>query len=160
MAKVLIVYDSRTGNTEKMAKAVAEGVKEANVAVELKKVDDAKLSDLEWADGIILGSPTHFGAMSDKMKRLIDESSQILGNLANKVGAAFSSSMARGGGSETTVLSLIHTMLIHEMIIIGVPTEAETSPYGAIALSAPDEKASNACKLLGKRVAELAQKLG
>jgi NAD(P)H dehydrogenase (quinone) len=159
MAKVLIVYDSRTGNTEKMAKAVEQGAREAGANVRLKKVDEAELGDLEWADGIILGSPTHFGVMSDKMKRLIDESSKILGKLENKVGAAFSSSMWRGGGSETTVLSLIQATLIHGMIIVGVPMEAETSPYGAIALAAPDEKASNACRLLGKRVAELAKKL-
>ncbi len=159
MSKVLIVYDSRTGNTEKMAKAVAEGVKEAAIEVELKKVDEVKLSDLEAADGIILGSPCHFGVMSDKMKGLIDKSSEILGKLANKVGAAFSSSMARGGGSETTVLSLIQAMLIHEMIIAGGALAAKEGLYGAIALSAPDEKASNACRLLGKRVAELVRRL-
>jgi NAD(P)H dehydrogenase (quinone) len=159
MAKVLVVYDSRTGNTEKMAQAVGQGVIEANIEVELKKVGDTKLSDLEAADGIILGSPCHFGVMSGRLKELVDESAEILGKLSNKAGAAFSSSMSRGGGSETTVLSLIHAMLIHGMIIVGGALEAEESFYGAIALSAPDEAASNACRLLGKRVAELVNRL-
>jgi NAD(P)H dehydrogenase (quinone) len=97
--------------------------------------------------------------MSAKIKELIDESSDLLGELENKVGAAFSTSMSRGGGSETTVLSLIHAMLIHGMIIVGGALEAEESLYGAIALSAPDEAASNACRLLGKRVAELVNRL-
>ena len=158
MAKVLIIYDSRTGNTEKMANYVAEGAKETDAEVEVKKVDDAKLSDLEAADGIILGSPTHFGTMSDKMKRLISESVQIRGKLENKIGAAFTSSGALYGGGETTLFSLIQAMLIHGMIVVGDPIEA-TGHYGAIAVGSPDEKARDTCRKLGKRVGKLAKKL-
>ena len=49
IAKVLIVYDSRTGKTEKMAKAVEQGAREAEANVRIKKVNEARLSDLEWA---------------------------------------------------------------------------------------------------------------
>lgn len=67
MAKVLIVYDSRTGNTEKMAHAVAEGTKQVrNIEVIVKKVDQTKLEDLLNTDGIIIGSPTYYGQMSGK----------------------------------------------------------------------------------------------
>lgn len=158
MAKVLIVYDSRTGNTEKMANYIAEGARETNAEVEVEKVDDVKLSDLEAASGIILGSPTHFGTMSDKMKSFVNESVRIRGRLENKIGAAFSSSRTLYGGGETTVFSLIQAMLIHGMMVVGDPLEA-TGHYGAIAASSPDERAQDTCKKLGKRVGELAKKL-
>lgn len=157
-ARVLVVYDSRTGNTEQMACAVAEGAKEAGAEVEVRKVDDIKLSDLEGADGIILGSPTHFGTMSDKMKKLIGESVHIRGKLEKKVGAAFTSTSFTHGGGETTLFSLIQAMLIHGMIIIGDPMEA-TGHYGAIAVRSPNKKAKDTCRKLGKRVGELVKKL-
>jgi NAD(P)H dehydrogenase (quinone) len=158
MLKVLILYDSRTGNTEKMAEKVAEGAKTADVDVELKKVDEARLEDLENADGIILGSPTHFGTMSDKMKGFIDESIRVRKRLENKVGAAFSTSAFMGGGSETAIISLIEAMLIHGMIVVGDPIEA-TGHYGAIAVGAPNEKALDTCRKLGRRVGELVKRL-
>ena len=73
--KVLIVYDSGTGNTEKMAYAVAEGARQVeNAEVILKRVDDATLRDLEWADAILVGSPTYYGQMSAKIKAFFDKS--------------------------------------------------------------------------------------
>jgi NAD(P)H dehydrogenase (quinone) len=68
MAEVLVVYDSESGNTEKMAFAIAEGVKQLrNVDVTVEKVDHASLDDLCSADGIIMGSPTYYGQMSGKL---------------------------------------------------------------------------------------------
>jgi len=62
MARVLVVYDSEGGNTEKMALAVADGVKQIkNVEVTVKKVEQASLDDLCRSDGIIMGSPTYYG---------------------------------------------------------------------------------------------------
>ena len=85
MAKILIVYDSKTGNTEKMAFAVAEGAKQVEgVEVAVKKVDQTSLEDLLAADGIIMGSPTYYGQMSAKLKALIDESVKIHGKLEGK----------------------------------------------------------------------------
>ena len=66
MANVLIIYDSRTGNTEQMAKAAAEGAKRG-AEVDTKKATEAILDDLEAADAIILGFPTHFGTMSENL---------------------------------------------------------------------------------------------
>jgi NAD(P)H dehydrogenase (quinone) len=159
MAEVLIIYDSRTGNTEKMAKAVEEGAKEVDIDVELKKVDDAKLSELEAADGIILGSPTYFGVLSGKMKGFIDESVKIWGKLENKIGAAFTSAAWGGGGGETAVLSLIQVMLTHGMIIVGEPMEAQNGMYGVISFGSPNERVLDNCRILGRRVAALARRL-
>jgi len=107
MTKVLVVYDSLTGNTEQMAKAVGEGVKNAGIEVEIKKVTRVELADLEAADAIILGSPTHFGAMSENMKRLITKTHAIRKKLVDKLGAAFTSSTSVAGGNETTLLSML-----------------------------------------------------
>ncbi len=60
MAKVLVIYYSKTGNTEEMAKFVGEGVKEEKIEVEVKKAEDTKIEELLKADGIIIGSPTQF----------------------------------------------------------------------------------------------------
>jgi NAD(P)H dehydrogenase (quinone) len=82
MVMVLIVYDSRSGNTEKAAFLVAEGVKKVkNVDCVVKRVDDVSLDDLLSADGIVIGSPTYYGGMSSKIKALIDKSVEIHGKL-------------------------------------------------------------------------------
>lgn len=71
--KVLVIYDSKTGNTEKMAHAVAEGVEAAGVDVEVKKVDKASVDELPKVDGLIMGSPVYYGLPSGKLKNFIDE---------------------------------------------------------------------------------------
>lgn len=158
MPKVLVVYDSRTGNTEEMARVVGNGAREVGAEVEVKKVADASLRDLEGADAIILGSPTHFGTMSENMKRLISESVKIRGRLEGKIGAAFTSSGAVSGGNETTLISLLQAMLIHGMVVVGDPIRTG-GYYGVVAIGKPDKEALDACRALGGRVSEIATKL-
>ncbi|MEM3579778.1 MAG: NAD(P)H-dependent oxidoreductase [Candidatus Bathyarchaeia archaeon] len=157
MAKILIVYDSKTGNTEKMAYAVAEGARRVeDVKVNVKKVDQTSLEDLLAADGIIMGSPTYYGQMSAKLKALIDESVKIHGKLEGKVGAAFTSSGGTATGAETTLLSIINAMLIHGMIVQG---RANDKHYGAAAVEKPGKEELEYCRELGKRTATLVKKL-
>lgn len=157
MIKVLIIYDSRTGNTKKMALAVAEGAKQVKgIGVVVKPVDKTKLDDLLKADGIIVGSPTFYGQMSGKIKTLFDESVDIHGKLAGKVGAAFTSSGGTASGAETTLLSILKAMLVHGMIVQG---RHDNKHYGAAAVGKPKEEELKMCRLLGKRTAELALRL-
>lgn len=157
MAQILVVYDSKTGNTEKMAFAVAEGAeKVSGVNVIVKRVDQTRLEDLQKADGIIMGSPTYYGQMSAKLKALIDESVKIHGKLEGKVGAAFTSSGGTATGAETTLLSILNAMLVHGMIVQG---RADDKHYGAAAVEKPDNKALEHCKELGRRTAILTKKL-
>ncbi len=73
MAKILIVYHTQTGKTEKMANAVAVGAKSIEgVEVILKKAGDATLEDLLTADGFALGTPENFGYMSGMVKDFFD----------------------------------------------------------------------------------------
>jgi len=157
MTKILVIYDSRTGNTEKMALAVAEGAKKVKGSeVEVKKVDSAKVDDLLSADGIILGSPTYYGDMSGKLKEFIDKSNRIHGKLKGKVGGAFTSAGGLACGAETTNLAILHALLIHGMVVQG---RHDDKHYGATALESPDKEAIEYCHELGMRVATLASKL-
>ena len=156
MSRVLIIYFSKTGNTEKMARVVAEGVNEEGVEPVLKKVDTASVDDLLSADGVIFGSPTYFGTMAAEIKSFLDESVKHFGKLNGKIGGAFSSSALLGGGNETTVLDILKALLIHGMIIQGTTGEGH---YGPVALGAPDQTSSEACRKLGQRIACLVKKL-
>lgn len=157
MAKILVVYDSKTGHTEKMAFAVAEGAKQVKgMDVLVKKVNETTNEDLLNAYGIIVGSPTYYGQMSWKIKKLFDKSVKIHGKLEGKVGGAFTSSGGIASGAETTLLSILHAMLIHGMIIQG---RAETEHYGAASVGSPKDKDIRICRTLGKRAASLVKKL-
>jgi NAD(P)H dehydrogenase (quinone) len=157
MARILVVYDSETGHTEKMALAVAEGVKQiSRVKVVVKKAEETTLEDLFKADGIIMGSPTYYGQMSARLKALIDGSVKIHGKLEGKVGAAFTSSGGTATGAETTLMSILEAMLVHGMIIQG---RADTKHYGAAAVGSPNKKELESCKALGRRIASLTVQL-
>jgi len=156
MAKVLIIYHSRSGNTRKMAEAVLEGAKNAGAEVTLSDVKDTDPRQLLDFDAVIAGSPTYYGIVAGEMKDFFDRSVKYHGKLEGKVGGAFASAMALGGGNETTVMSILQIMLVHGMIIQG---KTRTNHYGAVSINAPDEEAKEECRQLGSRVAALAGKL-
>ena len=157
MARILVVYYSRSGNTEKMARAVAEGAEGvAGATVEVRKVADTKPEDLLKADAIVMGSPVYYGGMAAELKKLIDDSVKFHKKLDGKVGAAFASSGAEHGGNESTILDILNSLLIHGMIVHGDPLGDH---YGPVAVGAPDERSKKSCLRLGQRVAELAVRL-
>jgi len=156
MPTILIVYHSRSGNTEQMAKAVEEGARSAGVKVVRKKVGGVTLQDLLKADGIILGSPTYYGTMAAELKAFIDRSVKYHGKLEGKIGAAFSSGGGLGGGVETTVLDITKAMLIHGMVVQGDPWG---SHYGTVSIGRPNAAAKKECKQLGEKVARLVKRL-
>lgn len=157
--QVLVMYYSASGNTKKLAEAIAKGVQEAGgVRCLVKAAGDVTNDDLVASDGIIAGSPVYYGAMAARLKAVFDDSVSVRNKMENKVGAAFATSGDASGGKETTLLSIIQAMLISGMIIAGDPLNA-TGHYGTSCVGAPDEKASMNGRKLGKRVAELVKKL-
>ncbi len=158
MAKALVIYDSGTGNTEKMAVAIGDGLRESGLDVGVKKVGDTNLNDLVDADAIVMGSPTYFSTMTAKMKAFIDKSIDLWpdepGKLKNKIGAAFTSCATADGGSETALLALIRVMVWHGMVIVG----HQSGACGAVSLEAPDEKCIVGCKGFGKRIGSLVKR--
>ena len=72
--KVLILYYSGSGNTKKMAKAIAEAMKSDAINVTIEEAGKFDISSLPNYDGIILGSPTYFSNVAWQVKKVIDES--------------------------------------------------------------------------------------
>jgi flavorubredoxin len=142
MKKVLVLYYSRSGNTEKMAKAVAEGAQSvSDTAVELAyHVDSA--SDLSNYDAMIMGVPTYRKEMPIDFKNLFEEAAQKNLSLNGKVGAVFGS-YGWDPAAPPQVVSIMQNQL--GMTVTEPPL---------LAKYIPDQTALDACKNLGKKIAE------
>lgn len=156
MAKGIVVYYSRSGNTKQMAEIIAKAMNEAGLPTECKSVEKVKAEDLLGYDAIVVGSPTYYGHMAGPIKDLFDESVTFHGQLDGKVGAAFSSAANIGGGNETTVMGIIEAMLIAGMVVKGDP---QGDHYGPVSIGKPDQRVLQQCQRRGKRIAELTKKL-
>jgi NAD(P)H dehydrogenase (quinone) len=143
MTKILVLYHSTYGHIETMAKAVAEGAREAGATVDIKRVPEtvpeelakashykldqeapiATVDDLANYDAIILGVGTRFGRMASQMAAFWDQAGGLWakGALVGKVGSVFTSTATQHGGQETTLIGLIQTLLHHGMLIAGLP---------------------------------------
>ena len=119
--RVLVAYYSLTGNTEKMAGGVAEGIARVpGVRAIVKPVADVTKADLEAADGIVLGCPTYFSNIPGRMKVVIDDWSwKMKVDFTDKVGGAFSTGGGTSGGKEHVVTSLLLFMLSNRMVVAG-----------------------------------------
>jgi len=156
--QVLILFYSKGGNTRRLAEAIADGVREAGAEAVLRNTDEVRKKDFLDAEGIIAGSPVYFGVMAHQLKKVFDEFVSTRRKMENKVGAAFATGGYHTGGKETTIFSILQCMLIYGMIIVGDPMEA-SGHYGVGCVGAPDEAAVDEGFKLGKRVAELCNKL-
>lgn len=190
--KVAIIYYSATGTTHKLAEAVQVGAKEAGAETKLLKVrelapeaaiasnagwaahrletenvPEAQVSDLEWADAVIFGTPTRFGLPAAQLKQFIDQTGGLWfqGKLANKIGSSFTSASTLHGGQESTILALNNTFYHWGAIIVAPgyldPIQFQAgNPYGTSFVSnsgelKPDEIAIAAAGFQGRRVAEI-----
>jgi len=154
--KILVVHDSSTGNVEVMARAVAEGAREAGGLVDMKKVDETEIDKIPLYDRFAFGSPTHCGTMSTRMNQFSNHDLfRYWGKLKYKVAVAFTSSGGLGGGNEMTLWSMIFAIINFGMITFGIPdyvSEGITLHYGAVAIGKPDENSLEASKLLGREL--------
>ena len=197
-ANILVAFYSRDGAVEALAKAVSEGARDAGAEVRLRRVPEivthevmSKVpgweerskrmlaeygaptqADVEWADGIVFGTPTRFGNTSAELKAFIDSLGGLWfqGKLNGKAAGAFTSTAGPHGGNETTVVSLyipmahlgfiiVPTGYTHEMILQGHGT-----PYGASSVSGqtsnpPTESDLQVAKHQGARVTQVAAAL-
>jgi NAD(P)H dehydrogenase (quinone) len=140
MAKVLVLYYSSFGHMEQMAKAAAEGAREAGAEVSIKRVPElvplevAKAShykldqqaevatpaELESYDAIIIGSATRYGAIASQMKNFLDQTGPLWarGALLNKVGSVMVSTATQHGGAELALINAQVHLQHHGMIIV------------------------------------------
>ncbi len=89
MYKAVIIYDSRKGHTDSIARSIEQGLRDGGVEVMLKKATGATANDLKDADAVVLGSPTYHGEMMASLRTLLFEMEKA--DLRGKVGAAFGS---------------------------------------------------------------------
>jgi NAD(P)H dehydrogenase (quinone) len=162
---VLLLFDSRGGLTEQLAEAIADGVRSVPGAeLSYRRVHEAEQRELLECDALIVGSPNWSG-MTAKLKEWFDYSGDLWesGELAGKPGAVFTAGWSRSGGIEATLLQLIHLLMAHGMIIVGLPwTDAmrrSGSYYGATAHGDVTEDDRAQARALGARVAELTVRL-
>jgi NAD(P)H dehydrogenase (quinone) len=132
----------------------------------------ATLEDLEWADAVAFGTPTRFGNVAAQFKAFLDSAGGLWfqGKLANKVYAGFTSAQNAHGGNESTLLALYNS-IYHFGGVIATPGYTDPlvfaaggNPYGVCVATGPNGDPPNAAALaharyLGKRLAELSQKL-
>ena len=160
MNRILVLYDSRTGNVEKMARLVAEGARSIpETEVRLVSVVEAKAEDVLWCDGLAVGSPTNMGILSWKMKRFWDETMrEHWMEIDGKIACAFSSAGGWGGGMELACQSILTVLMNFGFLVFGVTDYASktmTLHYGAVVAKEPrSEESQTACRLLGQRLAE------
>lgn len=160
MNRILVLFDSKTGNVAQMARLVADGAGQVpDTEVRLRSIDDATADDLIWCDGLAVGSPTNMGILSWRMKRFWDET---MGShwmkLDGKIACAFSSAGGWGGGMELACQSILTVLMNFGFLVFGVTDYAGkkmTLHYGAVAAKEPREaETQEACRILGRRLAE------
>ncbi len=178
MTQILVLYYSRHGSTENMARQVARGIESIDGAEAVlrtvpdisadceKTADDipahgapyVTLDDLKRCDGLALGSPSYFGNMSGALKYFIDNTTELWfsGHLSGKPAGVFTSSGSMHGGQESTLLSMIQPLMHHGMLIMSIPcnefalkeTRSGGTPYGPSHLSATGNSLSDHEKII------------
>ncbi len=160
--QVLVAYHSLSGHTERMAEAVAEGVRAVPLAqVTVKRVRQVTAEDLFAADAVVLGSPVYWSNMAGEVKAFIDDWQFKFGvfpefKLKNKVGASFATGGQISSGKELTMLSILAAMLGNYMIVVsggGAFGASATTEGGSPGL---DEQELAEARELGQRVAVVA----
>jgi 6-phosphogluconolactonase len=169
--RILVAYYSRSGNTEQMARGVAEGAESVpGVIATLKKVSEVSKEDLDTADGVILGCPTYFANIPGEMKTIIDDWNwKMKVDFTDKVGGAFATAGGQVGGQEHVVVSLLLFMLNNRMVVAGPlyrneKTGSIWAEPGAAAITGPldpgvGEGELDGARRLGGRVGRLAKKI-
>ena len=190
MTKVAIVYFSGYGHTAKQAEAVKEGAASvAGVAVSDFRINEnGDLPDGAWEvlaqqDAIIYGSPTYMGGPAWQFKKFADASSKPWFEQVwkDKIAAGFTNSASVNGDKFSTISYFFTLSQQHSQIWIGtglMPSNTKANGpddvnwtagfAGALAVSPSDDSPEEAprkgdletARLLGKRVAEFAVKIG
>ena len=156
---LLIIYTSKNGRTGAMVEPIRQGIVEGGASAAVRTVEDVQWDEMLAAKGIIVGTPVRFGDVDWQVKRLFDITTHqdYPGPLSDKVGGAFTGGGRPGSGAELALLSMLHILLNHGMVIQG---NAHSSHYGPVALrESPREEVESICIARGRHWAHLVQRL-
>ena len=183
---ILVLYYSRSGATEKMARLIGRGIDQAGSGIEARlrtvppvsTVCEATASsvpengavycsedDLRNCAGLIMGSPTRFGNMAAPLKYFIDGTGAVWlsGALINKPAAVFTSTASLHGGQESTLLSMMNPLFHHGMLMCGLPysePQLMTTQSGGTPYGASHLAGKNSDRKLDEQESDLCIALG
>ncbi|MCS7124505.1 MAG: flavodoxin domain-containing protein [Candidatus Bathyarchaeota archaeon] len=141
MPKILVLYYSKTGNTEKMANAVVEGAKTVQ-GVEVELAYYATAEQLKEFDAIIVGTPTYHHDTTIDIKKLFEDAATKNIDLKGKIGAAFGS-YGWSGEAPRLVVEIMKNRF--GMEVVEPPLLAKYTP---------DQGILEKCRELGRKIAE------
>jgi multimeric flavodoxin WrbA len=149
MVKILILYYSRSGNVEALAKAISKGVEKVEgTTAELKRVDYATVDDLLSCDAVAFGSPNYFGYMAGLLKDFFDRAWSIREKVSGKPAATFT---CGGSSSDSALLSIERIFPAFKM-----EKAVEGVVWGLREKGSPLEKDLSELKKLGETLAKAA----
>ncbi|MCB1583120.1 MAG: NAD(P)H:quinone oxidoreductase [Marinicella sp.] len=188
MTKILVLYYSKRGNTQKMARLMARGIESVDGCEAMLRTVESELPEAEMptdpivteqdmidCNGILIGSPSYFGNMASPLKKFIDTTGNLWfsGVMEGKPAGVFATASSLHGGQETTLINMMIPMMHFGMVIVGLPyseksllyTQSGGSPYGATHWAeiesnrSIDHNEKQLCLAQGRRIATIAQKL-
>ena len=169
-ASILVVYDSRTGHTEKLARAIAEGVGQVEGAVAvLRRREEVRGEEILSASGILLGSPVHWASLSAESKEFLERVGQVLVEAKElgpgttprtRAAGAFVTGGAVSSGKELARLSILAAFLNMRFVVIGGEEADGFGTLGAQATTAGSDPGLSEAELeearrFGKRFASM-----
>ena len=157
--EILMIYTTKNGRTGGMVEPIKQGIIDAGGTVATRRVDEVRWEEMLAAKGIIVGTPVRFGDVDWEIKRLFDVTTiqDYPGPLNGKVGGAFVGGGSPGSGAELCLLSMLHILLNHGMVIQG---NAFSSHYGPVVLrDTGQEDMESVCNAWGRHWAALVHRL-
>lgn len=137
---ISVIYHSESGNTEKMAELITQGVQEVeNINAKAMRIDEIDLKYIRKSNALIIGSPTYYGGMSWQMKKFLDTFEKYGISLEGKLGSVFSTANWMGGGSEIALQSMHEAMFCYGMLVYsgGVHRGLPYNHLGAVSQRKP-----------------------
>ena len=165
---VLVVYASRTGNTETLAKAVLDGAAAvAGVTAILRSAAEVTDDELAAADGVIIGTPVHWGNASVEILQVVDRIGRTSGARAMddwRAVGTFVSSGNHTNGSEFARLGVLSALMAMRFIAVGGVTADGRGSIGAQATTGASDQGLSESEIeqarrLGDRVAQVTRRL-
>jgi len=169
-SSILVVYDSRTGHTEKLARAIAEGVNQVEGAVAvLRRREEVRDEEIRSAFGILLGSPVHWASLSAESKAFLERVGQVLVEAKElgpgttpktRAAGAFVTGGAVSSGKELARLSILAAFLNMRFVVVGGEEADGFGTLGAQATTAGSDPGVSEAELeearrFGKRFASM-----
>lgn len=156
--KISIIYYSQSGNTEKIAQLIEEGIKQSSEIetklINIKNEEEIDKEFIKESSTIIFGTPTYYASPCWQMKKWFDESKEY--NLEGKLGSCFATENHLGGGADIALLEMVGFMMVKGMLIYSGGS-ALGQPYvhiGAVTIKDGDSMQQERAKIFGNRIAK------